>query len=337
MKFSLSLSVILILLTATLGLHAQQDFVQQDFGGSGSTSSSDSILLKECNVTLIQDIELPSLESGQLTKILVKPGDRVNKNQKVAQMDDKRSRRAHEEASYRHQIASSRAGDKTEVNTAYKRAELAYAEHAKTKKLRRSGSMSEQAAERAKVSAEIAQLEYQGAKKVKMLAGIESAAEMVTVQASQDSINRHSLESPINGVVYEVTRDGGEWVTAGETVMRIAQMDRLRIIGFIDGNNYTSGDIANCEVTAEVRLPNGTEQFKGRVTFVEGRRSIKNEFRIWAEVNNRASGPTQEHWVLQPGNIVNMEIHLRKKPLQAAANPSPARGVNGGSFKRVTK
>ena len=332
MKFSLSIPIILILLAATLGLSAQQDFQ-----GSGSTSSSSRILLEECSVTLIQDIELPSLESGQLTRILVKPGDAVSKNQKVAQMDDKRSRRAHEEASYRHQIANSRANDKTEVNTAYKRAELAYAEHSKTKKLRRSGSMSEQQAERAKVSAEIAQLEYQGAKKVKMLAGIEAAAERVTVQASQDSIDRHSLESPINGVVYEVARDSGEWVTAGEPVMRIAQMDRLKIIGFIDGNKYTSGDIKNCEVTAEVRLPNGTEQFKGRVTFVEGRRSIKNEFRIWAEVNNRTSGSAaQQHWVLQPGNIVNMEIHLgQQPPIQAAANP--ARGVNGGSFKRVTK
>lgn len=333
MKPSLTFSIVLISFAATTALLAQQ----QDFQGSSSSSSSssDNISLRECNVTLIQDIELPALESGQLTEILVKPGDMVKKNQKVAQMDDKRSRRAHDEASFRHQIANNRATDKTEVATAYKRAELAYAEHAKMRKLRRTGSMSEQQAERAKVSAEIAQLELQGAKKAKSLAGIEASAEMVTVQASQDSIDRHSLESPINGVVYEVARDGGEWVTAGEPVMRIAQMDRLRIIGFINGNNYTSGEIENCEVTAEVRLPTGTEQFKGRVVYVEGRRSIKNEFRIWAEVDNRPNGPSGANWVLQPGNIVNMDIHLRQKPVQAASNTGGP--SNSGKFQPFSK
>lgn len=335
MKFNVAIPVVAILLTATLGLTAQTGFQSQE---SSSSYSGDTISLTECNVQLIQDIELPALESGLLTNILVKPGDYVGKNQKVGQMDDKRARRALESAKLRQQIAGDRANDNTEVNTTYKQAELAYQEHLKNNRLRRSGSMSEQQAERAKVSAEIANFQYKGAKNARRLAGVEAAAEMVEVKASQDSIDRHSLESPINGVVYEMAREAGEWVTAGEPVMRIAQMDRLRIIGFIDGNRYNSNQVADCEVTATVMLPRGRkEQFKGRVVFVEGRRSIKNEFRIRAEVDNRTFDDAKKHWILQPGNIVSMEIRLNavdeQSPLQAASNIGGVSG-GGGSFQK---
>ena len=283
------------------------------------SSSSNKYHLPECTVVLIEDVDLPALESGQLTEIAVKPGMSVTKGQNVAQMDDKRSQRALEEATLRHQVANDQANDSTEVDAAYKRAVLAKKEYEKTIKLRRTGSMSEQQAERSRVSAEIARLEYEGAKKARELAAVQAAAEMVTVQASQDSINRHALKSPIDGVVYEVNRDAGEWVTAGETVMKIARMDKLRITRLVDGDKFDQNELMNRKVTAKVVMARGQEiEFSGAVVFASPQKRLGNKYMVWAEVENRVHPNSNQHWLLQPGSVVEMTIHLDQSVAQSA-------------------
>ena len=307
---------IAILIFLTPFSNGQNQFQSQQ---SSTTADNGKLELFDCTVQLIQDIDLPALESGQLREVLVKPGDQIQVDQKVAQMDDTRSKRALDESTFRHQIALEQANDTTQVNTARKRYELAVLEHNKMHKLRQTRSISEQQADRARVSAEIAQLEYQGAKKTKESAAIAAAAEQVTVQASNDSINRHAIKSPINGIVYEVARDAGEWVTAGETVMRIAQMDRLIVPNVVDGNKYDPKDILGRQITATLKLARDREvQFKGKIVFVDIQRDLSNGFRVSAEVDNRRH-ENSNLWMLQPGNSVDMVVHLDKPVIQSAA------------------
>ncbi len=275
----------------------------------------------KCAVQLIQDIELPALESGKITEILVKPGYRVTPDMHLVQMDDMRAQRMKEEATHRHQIANDRANDETDVRTAEKRYELAYEEYDKMKRLRKTGSMSEQQAERAKVSAEIAWFEHQGAIKRKDLAAVEAAAEMVTLHAAEDSINRHALKSPIDGVVYEVHKDAGEWVTAGETVMKIAQMDRLRIPVRIDGSRIDPHELKRRKVTATYFMANGREiTFNGSIVFVDVKKRMGNKYMVWAEVENRFVDNDNENWLLQPGCEVAVCIHLDQPVAKSASS-----------------
>ncbi len=310
-----------IALSFLLGTVCAQD-------NSSFSSSDNNYVLRECTVVLIEDIDLPALESGQLTDIMVKPGTSVTKNQKVAQMNDTRSRRALEEAQLRHRIASEQANDSTEVNASFKRAELAKAEYDKTRKLRQTGSMSEQQTQRSRVSAQIARYEYDGARKLRDRAAMEAAAEMVTVQASQDSINRHAIKSPITGVVYEVNKDAGEWVTAGETVMKIARMDKLRVTRLVDGSQFHPQQLAGRKVSVKhITAGNREVEFTGEVVFVDPQKRLNNQFMLWADIDNRmitGSG----FWVLQSGDEVNMTIHLDESVAQSAG-----RSVSGGSTK----
>ena len=307
----------LLCLTLTMGGYQEPD--SQVLGSTSQTSGH--IDFDKCFVQIISDIDLPALESGKLTEIMVKPGQLVETNTLVAQMDDKRSQRALEEATLRHEIANERANDETEINTAYKRYNLAFLEHKKIQTLRQSGSMSEQQADRSRVSAEIAELEYYAAKKAKKLAGIEAAAEMVNVQASNDSIERHELRSPISGVVYEVKKDAGEWVTAGETVMKIAQMDRLRIPGIVNGNEIDPDQLEHKKVTATATLAGGKEvTFKGEIVNVAIKKQQGNKFLVWAEVDNRlVNNGNSKRWLLLPGSKVRMRIHLGQSTVKSAS------------------
>lgn len=283
------------------------------------SDSAATLNLQACDVLLIEDIDLPALESGQIKEMNVKPGNSVKANQSVAQMNDQRAQRAFDEATLRFQIADQRANDGTEIETAYKRYQLASIEHDKAEKLSRNKSVSEHEANRAKFSKEVSQLEYEGAKKARELAVIEAAAEMVTVKASEDSIERHKIKSPIDGQVFEVFRDAGEWVTAGETVMRIARMDRLRIVSIVEGTDHDPHEIADRPVTVTLELARGRQvEFTGKVVFVLFERRGGGKYHVWAEVDNRTESDSADHWMLQPGAIVGMQIHLGQPPVQSA-------------------
>jgi multidrug efflux pump subunit AcrA (membrane-fusion protein) len=318
---------LIIAIAGSTVVSAQTNSTSQQF-----PTRSANLDLSECTVQLIQDIDLPALESGQIIAVDVKPGDSVTKDQAVAQMDDSRSQRALDEATLRHSIADRRANDATEEKTAYKRYRLAYIEHSKSAKLAQSRSVSEHDANRARFSAEVAQLEYEGAKKTRELAGIEAAAEMVTVRASEDSIARHRITSPIDGQIVDVKREAGEWVTAGETVMRIARMDRLRIPGIVNGNLYDPHEIADRPVTVTLELARGRQvQFTGEIVFAGVEKRIGNKFMVWAEVDNRPHAENSNHWMLQPGSVVDMRIHMDQAPVQSAFAGS------GGSDGQIQK
>ncbi len=311
----LQLASLFLVLAAMSTAAAQPNTASEPF----PSDSADTLRLQECTAHLIEDIDLPALESGQIKEMNVKPGSSVKKEQSVAQMNDQRAKRAFEEATLRFQIADERANDSTEIETAYKRYQLAWIEHTKSEKLRRSGSVSEHEANRAKFSAEVAQLEYEGAKKARDLAAKEAAAEMVTVKASEDSIARHQITSPIDGQVFEVFREAGEWVTAGETVMRIARMDRLRVIGIVKGIAHDPHEIADRPVTVTLELARGRQvELTGKVVFVDFERRSGDQYLVRAEVDNRAEEGSADHWALQPGAKVGMQIHLGQPPVQSA-------------------
>ncbi|MEM9412041.1 MAG: HlyD family secretion protein, partial [Planctomycetota bacterium] len=148
----------------------------------------------------------------------------------------------------------------------------------------------------------------------------EAKVEEVAVNAARDSIDRHAIKSPINGIVYEVAKDTGEWVTAGESVIKIARMDRIRISTTVDGNQYRPSQISDRAVTVTLNLPNEKlATFEGKVVFVAPNRSTKNEYIIWAEVDNLLDDNGGKHWLLNPGNTVDMKIHLGKPALQSAS------------------
>ena len=318
-----SLLVTLFATVATVSISfAQMETDTNQFGSqaTSSTSSDKYLELSGCNVQLMQDVELPALESGQIKKMGVKPGGAVSVGDILVRLDDERAQLALQESSMRYKLANDRATDMNEVNTAYKRYQLSYTEYAKSRKLSQSGSVSAHSANRAKYSMEVAQLEYQAANNTRKLAATEAAVERVRVQAANASINRHLIKSPIVGNIVEFVRDEGEWVNVGDTIMRLARMDRLRVPAIVNGSHYDQQEIADRPVTITLTLARGRQvEFSGKIVSTEIERNLGNKYRAWAEIDNRLFEGSDKHWMLQPGCVVDMKIHLQDPPLQSAA------------------
>ena len=111
-------------------------------------------------------------------------------------------------------------------------------------------------------------------------------------------------------------RHAGEWVSAGDPVMKIARMDRLYVQGNISSEEYNPYEVAGQPVVVTLTLAqNKTQEFSGTITNV----GLENDssgvyYSVKAEVSNRFENG---QWLLRKGSKVTMRV--RQKPTSAGA------------------
>ena len=283
---------------------------------SSNTRSGNSINVSPASVQFIDVIELPARESGQLKNLDVKEGDAVTKGQKVARVNDDLLRKMLRQAELQQQIAQQKATNETSVEAAVKEYSLAKVEYEKARDLARRGSRAQSEAMRAKFQKDIAALKYQQAKREIEAARGEAELEAAKVDEARERIARHTLESEFEGYVTELMRHAGEWVSAGDPVMKIARMDRLYVQGNISSEEYNPYEVAGQPVVVTLTLAqNQTQEFEGRISNV----GLENDssgvyYSVKAEVNNRFENG---QWLLRKGSKVTMRV--QQKPVSAGA------------------
>ena len=281
------------------------------FGSVKETANDDLIDIEFCGVQLIEDVDVPALESGQLVLVNSRVGQLIKLGEILAQINDQMPRRALEEATFKHQIANEKANDVTDIESAEKKLALATKELERNASLRPNGSVSEFEYQRTRYTKDIAQLEFAAANRDKRLAAVEAQSEMVKVNAANDSIARHLLTSPFDGNVLEVHKHPGEWVNAGETVLRIARMDKLRVIGNVDAFSHDPHEMDGKRVTVSVELARKRiVELTGKIVYASLERNLGagTTYAVWAEVDNQMENG---HWLLQPDAKVTLRIFLK--------------------------
>jgi multidrug efflux pump subunit AcrA (membrane-fusion protein) len=111
---------------------------------------------------------------------------------------------------------------------------------------------------------------------------------------------RRRIVAPFNATVAAITRQEGEWLEPGTVLLRLIQLDRLRVEGFV-----TAGQAMEIRAGQNVviRFPDSDlESVEGSITFVSPEiEPVNQQVRIWAEFAN------PQHRI-RPGLIASMEI-----------------------------
>jgi multidrug efflux pump subunit AcrA (membrane-fusion protein) len=276
-----------------------------------SAYDSNRAILPHCQVLLINDIDVPAEEAGRLLEVNAKEGEHVQKDALVAQINNQQALLSKVAAELERDAAQTRADDDIEVQYSIKSFELAETELNNDVEInrRQPGSVPATEIRRKQLDRTRAELQIGRSrldlKVAQMTADVQNAA----VQAAEDSIQRRRIIAPFGGQVLQVYRQTNEWVNIGEPVLRVVQMDRLYVDGFISGDEYNVVDIADRPVTVEIALARGRkETFKGQVIFVNPIVQAGNRYRVRAEVENRQE---KEQWLLNPGSTATMVIHLQ--------------------------
>ncbi len=129
-------------------------------------------------------------------------------------------------------------------------------------------------------------------------AGLEVA--QAELELAKLQLQRRRLIAPFSGFVEEVSKQPGEWVERGVNVVRIIQLDVLRVEGF------ASAEVSRkLQVDQKVRIQfhdTDLPEVEGNITFI-GREiePVNQKVRIWAEFQN----PEMK---IRPGLVATMRV-----------------------------
>ena len=129
------------------------------------------------------------------------------------------------------------------------------------------------------------------------------------MKAADDLIDRHLIKAGCDGQVAEIFVEEGEWVNRGDKVMRIIQMDRLRIDGRANSNDFFHSDLDGKSVTVTQTLPDKSiATFTGIVRLVKLENSVSNKLFFEVEIQNKRRG---NYWLLRPNSEVDIKVQLK--------------------------
>jgi RND family efflux transporter MFP subunit len=293
--------------------------------------SSDVIPLDNCEVEY-EDTTAVGTGGGTTGFLIfqqchVKLGDRVKARQIIGQMAD---------GELQAEYASSRAKAESDIGVRLNEAELTEA----TLKVRRVDRLIQRdkrfvGAEediRLRVDADVARLQVE-------MARYDRAIAKLRVRELEAQLNARKIFAPHDGVVVELYKKPGQTVLANEPVIHVANPDLLRIIGYLNVDDY--GRVAvgqKVQVTAEPDSlsSNGNESpwmLTGVISFIDRRVDPKTRTcKVHAAVKN-------EKELLPAGIEVRMEIFAGKSKIAATPHPitaAPVRALAATPQQRLT-
>lgn len=278
---------------------------------AGAPQGGAAVTIPHCLVSVIDDVQVPAQESGLLLAVNVEDGTLVKKSDLLAQIDDRAAKLQRYAAEVEREAALAKASDDIEVRLAEASLEVAQADVASSEKIndKTPGLVPATEFRKLKLVRKRAELQIDKSKLdlsvAKMTADVHDAA----VKAAEQTIERRRILSPTDGVVLARLKQTGEWVNAGEPVLRVIRMDRLRVEGLLPAADVNPAEIQNHPVKVEVEMAHGKRaQFAGRVTYISPLVTAGNKYRVRAEVVNVVEN---SEWQLRPGMSAVMTIGVK--------------------------
>jgi multidrug efflux pump subunit AcrA (membrane-fusion protein) len=275
-----------------------------------SLPAAEAVVLKGL-LSLDEEAQVPAQEPGVLKKILVRDGQQVAVGELLAQIDDIVPQAKRDVANFKFEVAKEQATNDVDLRYANKGADVAKIKYLKSLEAVRKTPKSV-----AEVDINEQRLDWE-----KFVLMAEKAAKDMTVakwqmhvseaelKAADAELKRHKITAPLDAVVMELTRHEGEWVLAGDTVMRLVRVDRLRVEGYLNIKDYQAKELRDRPVSVAVDFPRAPrETFRGKIVFVSPVVGAGGNFLVRAEVQNRQQDRV---WVLSPGLPAEMTIQLK--------------------------
>jgi macrolide-specific efflux system membrane fusion protein len=275
-----------------------------------AVAQSKTIPVQFVQVTLLAEADLAAPEPGRCFELLVEEGKHVKRGDLLVRLDDTQEKISVARAATELEIARMKAEDTIAVEIAEK------AEGAAKSKLKRKEesrakypkSIPEEEIEELRFESEKAAAQIDKAKFELDLARKEAELAEHELESAKDKLDRRQVRSPINGVIVEADVNEGEWVETGRKLVRVVQLDRLRVTGFVPAQ-YLPDEL----VGQEAQLTTMREGRKDltrtvKIEYVSPEANpVSGERRLWVNIDNRDGA-------LFPGMKAKLEIRPGKKP-----------------------
>jgi multidrug resistance efflux pump len=283
--------------------------------------------LSKSMVSLIRHNQIAALQAGVIKELalpdgsIVQEGLSVTKGQVLGRLNDEDAlaRKSAAQAEHRVSIADE-AKAKASILASAATVEVAKAEVAVSEAIRRAAKagVSDQEYRRQQLTVTRAQSENDVAGKEAETAALTVEAKQAQLEVANITVKHHRIESPLDGIIVQLYRRQGDWVSPGDPIMRVVYMDKLRVEGFVNADKYTPDEVFGKAVEVTAYLPRDrVERFTAAITYVSPLVEASGEYRVWCEVDNRQHNG---HWILRPGMTAEMTIKLNSQAVKVATS-----------------
>ncbi|HZN36598.1 MAG TPA: HlyD family efflux transporter periplasmic adaptor subunit [Pirellulaceae bacterium] len=277
---------------------------------SATPAPGKQVQLAHCLVSLLADVQVPAREAGALTAVEVTEGQLVTQGQLLARLDDRQPQLDKLAAELQRDAALAKAQDDIEVRFAVAAQAVAAAELERSLAIERRspGGVTQQEIQKLQLARHRDELQIERSRLEMRVAKMNADVHQASVQSAEDAVARRQIVSPLDGVVVALLHERGEWVAAGEAVVQVVRVDRLRVEGLLSTAEYSPEEIAKRPVTVDVPLAGGrVGRFAGQIVFISPLVAAGNTYRVRAEVENRVEAGQP---LLRPGMTATMTIDV---------------------------
>jgi macrolide-specific efflux system membrane fusion protein len=268
------------------------------------------VQLTHCLVSLIEDVQVPAREAGALVAVNVTEGQHVTQGQLLAQIDDQQPKLDKLAAELERDAALAKAQDDIEVRYSEAAYAVAGAELERALAIERKspGGVTQQEIQKLQLAKQRDQLQIERSKLEMRVAKMNADVHQASVKSAENAVGRRQIVSPLAGLVVTLFHEQGEWVAAGEPVLQVVRIDRLRVEGFLNATEIGPEEVAGRPVAVDVNVAGGrTARFTGKIVFISPLVQAGDKYRVRAEVENRTEAGTP---LLRPGMTATMTIAL---------------------------
>ncbi|MEC7696690.1 MAG: HlyD family efflux transporter periplasmic adaptor subunit [Planctomycetota bacterium] len=271
---------------------------------------AEDIVVEDCYVSPLNDVDVPAEAQGVIRALDVDEGHTVVAGETLATIDDREAQINKDLAKIELEKASEQAANDVRIRYAREDAKVSASEldAARTANQRQPGTFGE---------AEMRKMRLQLSRST---LGIEQAeldqkdyiyareSNKVKLRAAEEEIGRRNIEAPFDGVIVDIQAHKGEWVNPGDPLLRLVQMDRLSIDGFLNVKEDRGRVQNGMPVIAMVET--GAEKFetRGKVSFISPLVQAGGNFRVRVEVENTKKN---DQWMLRPGLPATFRIPVQ--------------------------
>lgn len=178
----------------------------------------------DCLIEARSMVDLGSAEEGIIHEIVVERGDFVDQGDRVARLE-------FDLAQLSVELARLRAERTVEVLTSRTRLEFQQREMARMRELHQRDVVSTRSRDEAETEQDLAEHAVRAAELDRREAEVE-------LSRAQASLDRHTIRSPVTGVVSEVLMAPGEYAYEQSPIMRIAEINPLHVEVFLPVSWY---------------------------------------------------------------------------------------------------
>jgi multidrug efflux pump subunit AcrA (membrane-fusion protein) len=240
-------------------------------------------------IKVAEEVAVPARDPGVLSAVEIKEGQLVEEGDTGVRLLDADIRLAVDRARIEAEIALRKVNNDVDIRYSTKSTEVARAELQRSldtnDKYPKTVSNSE--LDRQRLLVEQGELQIQKALQDRDIASLSREIRDNEHQTAREQLERRIITAPLRGMVVEVLRRRGEWVQAGETVVRIVRLDRLRAEGFLPASQARL-DLIGSKV--RLKLAGQTDdatEFAGQLVFISPEIDpLNSQVRVWAEVEN---------------------------------------------------